>query len=68
MSTVLFVVTGARHWTLSDGTEHPTGYWAEWDRKNLATRGGAAEQYKHPCLIGDQKTIDDLPKGRLVIA
>ncbi len=29
MSTVLFVVTGARHWTLSDGTEHPTGYWAE---------------------------------------
>ena len=29
MSNVLFVVTGARHWTLSDGTEHPTGYWAE---------------------------------------
>lgn len=29
MSTLLFVVTGARHWTLSDGTEHPTGYWAE---------------------------------------
>ncbi|WP_091227474.1 type 1 glutamine amidotransferase domain-containing protein [Microbacterium sp. 3J1] len=29
MSTVLFVVTAARSWTLSDGTEHPTGYWAE---------------------------------------
>lgn len=29
MSTVLFVVTGARHWTLSDGSKHPTGYWAE---------------------------------------
>lgn len=29
MSTVLFVVTGARYWTLSDGTKHPTGYWAE---------------------------------------
>jgi putative intracellular protease/amidase len=29
MSTVLFVVTGARHWTLSDGTQHPTGFWAE---------------------------------------
>jgi putative intracellular protease/amidase len=26
---ILFVVTGARHWTLSDGSEHPTGYWAE---------------------------------------
>lgn len=29
MSTILFVVTGARHWTLSDGSEHPTGFWAE---------------------------------------
>ena len=29
MSTILFVVTGARAWTLTDGTEHPTGYWAE---------------------------------------
>jgi putative intracellular protease/amidase len=26
---ILFVVTGARHWTLADGTEHPTGFWAE---------------------------------------
>jgi len=29
MSKVLFVVTGARYWTLADGSEHPTGYWAE---------------------------------------
>ncbi|OCG76582.1 type 1 glutamine amidotransferase domain-containing protein [Microbacterium sediminis] len=29
MSTVLFVVTGARSWTLADGRQHPTGYWAE---------------------------------------
>lgn len=29
MSKILFVVTGARHWTLADGTEHPTGFWAE---------------------------------------
>lgn len=29
MSTVLFVVTGARTWTLADGTAHPTGFWAE---------------------------------------
>jgi putative intracellular protease/amidase len=26
---ILFVVTGARHWTLADGSEHPTGFWAE---------------------------------------
>lgn len=29
MSKILFVVTGARHWTLADGTQHPTGFWAE---------------------------------------
>lgn len=29
MSKILFVVTGAKHWTLVDGTEHPTGFWAE---------------------------------------
>ena len=29
MSKILFVVTGAERWTLNDGTEHPTGYWAE---------------------------------------
>ncbi|MER5349303.1 type 1 glutamine amidotransferase domain-containing protein [Kitasatospora sp. NPDC002551] len=26
---ILFVMTGADHWTLADGTEHPTGFWAE---------------------------------------
>lgn len=29
MSEILFVMTGADHWTLADGTEHPTGFWAE---------------------------------------
>ena len=29
MSKILFVVTGAQHWTLADGTQHPTGFWAE---------------------------------------
>jgi putative intracellular protease/amidase len=29
MATILFVVTGSSYWTLSDGTRHPTGYWAE---------------------------------------
>ncbi len=31
----------------------PAGWWAAWDRARLAQTGGAAEQYKHPCLIGD---------------
>ncbi|WP_067569843.1 type 1 glutamine amidotransferase domain-containing protein [Nocardia acidivorans] len=29
MAKVLFVMTGVDHWTLADGTQHPTGYWAE---------------------------------------
>ncbi|MFD0262955.1 type 1 glutamine amidotransferase domain-containing protein [Kitasatospora indigofera] len=29
MAKILFVLTGADHWTLADGTEHPSGFWAE---------------------------------------
>lgn len=29
MAEILLVVTGADHLTLADGTEHPTGFWAE---------------------------------------
>lgn len=29
MTTVLIAVSAARYWTLSDGTQHPTGFWAE---------------------------------------
>jgi hypothetical protein len=31
----------------------PAGTWLRWDRDRLARTGGATEQYKHPCLIGD---------------
>ncbi|MDH6132199.1 putative intracellular protease/amidase [Kitasatospora sp. MAA4] len=29
MANILVVLTGADHWKLADGTEHPTGFWAE---------------------------------------
>ncbi|OPC79043.1 type 1 glutamine amidotransferase domain-containing protein [Embleya scabrispora] len=29
MAKILFVLTGADHWTLADGTRHPTGFWAD---------------------------------------
>jgi putative intracellular protease/amidase len=29
MSKILFVMTGVDHWTLADGTKHPSGFWAE---------------------------------------
>ena len=28
MAKVLLVVSGSDHWTLKDGTKHPTGFWA----------------------------------------
>jgi GH3 auxin-responsive promoter len=31
----------------------PAGFWSQWDRERVAATGGAPEQYKHPCLIGD---------------
>jgi hypothetical protein len=33
----------------------PPGTWAAWDRERLTRAGGPAEQYKHPCLVGDLK-------------
>lgn len=29
MTSVLMIMTAADHWTLNDGTKHPTGFWAE---------------------------------------
>lgn len=40
----------------------PTGYWCNWDRERLAKTGGAPEQYKHPCLIGDLDFARTVPR------
>ena len=29
MAKILMVLSGVDHWTLTDGTQHPSGYWAE---------------------------------------
>ena len=29
MANVLMILSAADHWTLKDGTQHPTGFWAE---------------------------------------
>src|SRR5690606_37978966 len=39
----------------------PEGAWADWDRKRLQKTGGAAEQYKRPCLIGDATFRESMP-------
>jgi hypothetical protein len=44
----------------------PAGAWAAWDRDRLAKTGGSAEQYKHPCLIGDLAFRASMPVTREV--
>lgn len=38
------------------------GFWAKWDRERLEKTGGSAEQYKHPCLIGDHAFAEQARK------
>jgi putative intracellular protease/amidase len=57
MTNVLMVLSAASHWTLADGTQHPTGVWAEeflephrifteagW-KIQLASTGGSAPTF-----------------------
>lgn len=72
MSTVLFVVTSARTLTLSDGTAHPTGYWAEelfvpyrvlteaGHRVEFASPGGAAPTADEASLGADEAEREQL--------
>ena len=72
MTKVLMVVSAAEHWTLNDGTLHPTGFWAEelvtpysiftdagWD-VDVATPGGIAPTVDKVSLdesAGDAETL-----------
>lgn len=69
------VVTAADHWTLNDGTHHPTGFWAEelvtpysvftnagWD-VDVATPGGTAPTVDQASLdegAGDADTLQEV--------
>ena len=73
MTKVLMIVTAADHWTLNDGTSHPTGFWAEelitpysiftdagWDI-DVATPGGIAPTVDNASLdesAGDAETLE----------
>ena len=72
MTKVLMIVSAAEHWTLNDGTLHPTGFWAEelvtpysvftdagWD-VDVATPGGIAPTVDKVSLdesAGDAETL-----------
>lgn len=64
MSTVLFVVSAARTWTLSDGTAHPTGYWAEelLTPYRLLTEAGHTVEFATPggiAPLADEASFGD---------
>ena len=75
MTKVLMVVSAADHWTLNDGTHHPTGFWAEelvtpysiftdagWDI-DVATPGGIAPTVDSASLdesAGDAETLREV--------
>ncbi|WP_338886901.1 type 1 glutamine amidotransferase domain-containing protein [Rhodococcus sovatensis] len=71
MTKLLFAVTAADHWTLNDGSQHPTGFWAEelveshrtfveagWDVV-VATPGGKAPVVDEGSLSVDANGGDE---------
>ncbi|MEV0001525.1 SRPBCC family protein [Micromonospora sp. NPDC050980] len=65
MRTVLMVVSAADHWTLRDGTRHPTGFWAEEvvEPHRLFTEAGWQVTVATPG--GVAPTVDRLSLGPL---
>ena len=45
----------------------PAGAWREWDHERLKRSGGAAEQYKHPCLIADLQFQEQMTRRRAAV-
>lgn len=58
MSRILIVVTGSDHWTLADGTKHPTGYWAEEVTAPYAVLRAASHQIVFATPGGVVPTVD----------
>ncbi|KUM99870.1 thiamine biosynthesis protein ThiJ [Streptomyces yokosukanensis] len=79
MSKILFVLTGADHWTLADGTAHPTGFWADeavvpyralkaaGHEIVVATPGGVVPQVDRASLApevnGGQENVEAVERG-----
>ncbi|MFB8242404.1 type 1 glutamine amidotransferase domain-containing protein [Kitasatospora purpeofusca] len=64
MTRALFVVTAADHWTLKDGTRHPTGYWGEELAMphKIFTEAGWEITIATPG--GERPTLDRISMGR----
>ncbi|WP_030704990.1 MULTISPECIES: type 1 glutamine amidotransferase domain-containing protein [unclassified Streptomyces] len=58
MAKILFVVSGADHWTLADGSAHPTGFWAEEAVTPYRAFTGAAHEVVVATPGGVVPTVD----------
>jgi putative intracellular protease/amidase len=58
MARILIVLSGSDHWTLSDGTRHPTGYWAEEFVESHRAFRGAGMDVDIATPGGVQPTVD----------
>jgi putative intracellular protease/amidase/uncharacterized protein (DUF2267 family) len=60
MPSMLLVLTGSDHWTLDDGTEHPTGFWAEELLTPLSVFEDAGFDVTIATPEGASPTVDEL--------
>ncbi len=60
MTSILMVLTGAKVWTLKDGTAHPTGFWAEEFITPHKTFTAAGLQVSIATPGGVRPTVDTL--------
>jgi putative intracellular protease/amidase len=77
MARILLVLSGSDHWTLNDGTRHPTGYWAEefvvphrmfrarGIDVQIATPGGASPTVDQGSLTPDMNGGDEAKVAEL---
>jgi putative intracellular protease/amidase len=63
MTSVLMVLSAARHWTLRDGTLHPTGVWAEEFAVPYQLFADAGFEVTVATPGGKQPVIDQLSLG-----
>ena len=63
MTRVLMVLTASDHWTLTDGTEHPTGVWAEEFVVPYTTFADAGWEIVIATPGGKAATVDPLSLG-----
>lgn len=63
MTSVLMVLSAADHWTLTDGTKHPTGFWAEEFVVPYETFAAAGWDITVATPGGTRPTVDRLSLG-----